>query len=308
LYLELGAVDRAREVVYSLLEDHPSDHDSLSTLIAVEGRARKPLDALPKLDAAIEGAPEDATLYRLRGQFYLQFIRPDAAPHFPDRARGDLIEALRLNPDDSRAHALMGRLEEALGNDARALGNYDKALETNANNGDAYLRKSALEERMLRNTDAIQTYNSLFRIADRSGLSRDQLAIARNNMAWLLATQPGATSEDMDRALELAREAKETLTSNPAVADTLGYVMLKRGIPGAASSLFREAISGYAPDSAGRALARCHLAMSLEENGEVDKAVGEFEASLGEAREFPGREECESALLRLSEGAAAAAS
>ena len=308
LLLELGALEPAKAVVYSLLEDHPTSHDALSTLIAVEGRGGKPLEALPKLDAASEQAPENADLHRLRGQFYLQFIRPDSrTPHFPDQARGDLSESLRLNPQDSRSLTLMGRLEELLGNDTRALAKYEEALQANSSNGDAYLRKSALEERTKRNDAAVQTYDALFRAEENSGLTREKLAIARNNMAWLLSSKEGATSADLDRALELAREAKEVLTSNPAVADTLGYVMLKRGIGGAAGSLFREAIGGYPPQSQGRALARCHLAMSLEANGEVGKAIDELDASLEEVIDFPGRDACRDLLRRLSGDAASVA-
>ena len=127
-----------------------------------------------------------------------------------------------------------------------------------------------------------------------------------NNLAWLLASKPDPTPRELDRALELGQTAKEVLPGNPAVADTLGYVMLKREIQGAAQSYFREAISVYPPDSPGRALARCHLAMSYEANGEIEKAINEFQASLAEFAAFPGREECASHLTRLSGEPAAA--
>ena len=66
------------------------------------------------------------------------------------------------------------------------------------------------------------------------------LAQAKNNLAFLLAT----ADEDLDRALDLAQEAKARLPDSPYAADTLGWVLYRRGIPSAAISYLKEAEAG----------------------------------------------------------------
>ena len=138
----------------------------------------------------------------------------------------------------------------------------------------------------------------LFTLALGEGLTPRDLGVAMNNLAWLLAEPPDATPEDLDRALELAQEAKEMMPENPSIADTLGWVMYKRDIQAAAISLFREAIEGYAPGP-NRAMTRYHLALSYEKNGEPGRAIDELRVALEESDSFPGRDDAEAALKRL---------
>jgi Tfp pilus assembly protein PilF len=51
-------------------------------------------------------------------------------------------------------------------------------------------------------------------------------ALAKNNLAWLLAEHGG----NIDVALKLAQQAKEKLYDDPQVTDTIGWVYYKKGI------------------------------------------------------------------------------
>jgi tetratricopeptide (TPR) repeat protein len=129
-------------------------------------------------------------------------------------------------------------------------------------------------------------------------LNQDQPEV-KNNLAWLLVNSPSASEADLDRALELAQSAKESLPNNPSVADTLGWVMLKKKVCSAATSLFHEAIAAYPEAHPLRGTVRFHLAHSYECDGEVDRAISELTRALEEVPSFAERRDAEAMLARL---------
>ncbi len=300
LYLELARLDKARAIVDAVLEKNPTDPGGLRAAILVEARAGEPGKALPRLNAAIEAEPENAELYRIRGSYFVGLRRPfDRTPRFPNEAQADLLQAQELEPDNDTTYLMIATLRQMTGNQTAALEALDRAIELNPANGAAYMLKGSLLELQQRYLEAVDTYRALLTRSDRGGVSQRSLAVAMNNLAWLLVDDENATPQDLDRALELAQDAKEFLPDEPNVADTLGWVMYKREIHGAAISLFREAIASYAPGSASRALTRYHLALSYEANGNPGRAIEELRLSLKEADSFPGRGEAEATLERL---------
>ena len=94
------------------------------------------------------------------------------------------------------------------------------------------------------------------------------LAIAKNNLAYLMADE----GKNLDRALDLAQEAKAQLPENANVADTLGWVLFKKGIPEAAIGYLQEAEASFKPGDADLGVVRVHLAMAYEANKQPDKA------------------------------------
>jgi tetratricopeptide (TPR) repeat protein len=102
------------------------------------------------------------------------------------------------------------------------------------------------------------------------------LAESKNNLAYLLAEE----GEDLERALDLAQEAKGLLPDSPNTADTLGWVLLKRGVPAAAIGYLREAVAGMDPENPAINVIRQHLAEAYEANNEPDRAVETLEQAL----------------------------
>ena len=303
-YLELGAIDKAREIAAQLVAEDATSHRGLASIIQVEARAGEPLAALPYLDAAIAADPEDAELYKIRGSFYLGFRKPGTStPMFPGEAQADLLTALDKDPDSDSSYLLLGKLRERMGALNEALKNYAKAAELNPQNTEAFLLSGALYESQGQPDKAAEQYRALVDNLTRAGVASKDLAVAMNNLAWLLADAPDARPEDLDRALELAQDAKELMPDDPNVADTLGWVMYRRDIHAAAIPLFREAISSYREGTPARAVTRYHLALSYEADGQRDRAIDELRQSLAESERFPGRPEAEAALKRLEASA-----
>ncbi|MCA9512635.1 MAG: tetratricopeptide repeat protein, partial [Myxococcales bacterium] len=106
------------------------------------------------------------------------------------------------------------------------------------------------------------------------------LGESKNNLAYLIAEKGG----DLDRALDLAQEAKALLPDNPSAADTLGWVLFKRGIPSAAIGYLREAVAGFGAEDDRLGIVRYHLAQAYEANEQPDKALETLEEALTAAQ------------------------
>jgi tetratricopeptide (TPR) repeat protein len=104
------------------------------------------------------------------------------------------------------------------------------------------------------------------------------LAVAKNNLAYLMAED----GKNLDRALDLAQEAKSQLPENANVADTLGWVLLKKGIPEAAIGYLQEAEGGFPAGHPDLGYVRTHLAMAYEANEQPEKAREVLTRALGQ--------------------------
>ena len=104
--------------------------------------------------------------------------------------------------------------------------------------------------------------------------------VALNNLAFMLAD----TGTDLDKALTMAQRAKQQYPSDGNIADTLGWIYIKKNLSDSAIAVFRDLIKTE-PD---RATFRYHFAVALYQKGDKDSAKKELEAAL---RSKPSKDE-----------------
>jgi tetratricopeptide (TPR) repeat protein len=90
---------------------------------------------------------------------------------------------------------------------------------------------------------------------------------------------------DLQRALDLAQQAKAQRPDDPSASDTLGWVLYHRGASSAAVSYLREAVAGLEPGSPEIGLTRHHLALAYEANEQKQQAIEALELTLSELSE-----------------------
>jgi tetratricopeptide (TPR) repeat protein len=112
---------------------------------------------------------------------------------------------------------------------------------------------------------------------------RSDLPGAKNDLAYLIAKQGG----DLERARRLAEEARAALPRSAEVADTMGYVYLKKGLADAAADQFKSALELAPERSPSWASAQFHLGLSYKALGRNPEARLAFERALAAAVEFP---------------------
>jgi len=93
-----------------------------------------------------------------------------------------------------------------------------------------------------------------------------------NNVAYLLADY----KNQPDEALKYAQKAQELTPNDPDSADTLGWVLYRKGLYSLAAATFESAV---AKPGAGT-VARYHLAMAYAKMGTRERGRAVFETAL----------------------------
>jgi tetratricopeptide (TPR) repeat protein len=125
------------------------------------------------------------------------------------------------------------------------------------------------------------------------------LPAAANNLAYLLARR----GEDLQEATELAQEARAARPDSAEVADTLGFVYMRRNLAEAALVQFDAALDLSEPESPAWATAQYHRGLALRELGRQEEAVTAVEQALASGADFPESKDAHRVLAELANAA-----
>jgi len=281
IYLARGDLTRGRAEIEAALAALPGNPEILGTLLRLDQHEGRLEESRKRIDAALEASPGSAGLERLKGQVLL-------ASGKGDEAEAAFRRAIELDPNDVQSYRLLASYYQMHGRLQDTLQTFESAVKVDPRSAPLHHFLAMLYESAGERQKAIEHYETAIR-------ENPNLAEAKNNLAYLLAE----AGENLERALDLAQEAKALLPNNPNAADTLGWVLHKRGVPSAAVTYLKEAESGFedAIREAQGALAaqrglddahlslgtvRVHLAMAYEANGQKDEARAALERALAD--------------------------
>jgi tetratricopeptide (TPR) repeat protein len=242
----------------------PGNSEVLGALLRLDAEEGRLPESLARIDAALAATPGDARLLRARGLALLASGRGGEAEQ-------SLRRAVEADPNDLASYGDLAQLLARSGRGEEALGTYEQALAAQPESAPLNLIVGILHEGAGRPESAIERYEKAIRIDPGLG-------VAKNNLAYLLAER----GQDLDRALDLAQEAKSLLPDNPNTADTLGWVLYKKSIPSAAIGYLKEAEGGMRSEDPALGVVRQHLALAYEANGDADKAREVVERGLAD--------------------------
>jgi tetratricopeptide (TPR) repeat protein len=278
--------ERALELLERALADTPANPPLINQAVSLDLQAGETDRALARLDRAIEKRPDLPILLATRAQVYLSANRLDEAER-------DARQAFERSPSLPGVPELIlsvykrqGRIDVAI-----------EQLEASESAGLLEPHQRVLLARLYlqRGDDARAEALLEAALAENSGL-----AGAKNDLAYLLAHQ----GRDLDTAMELALEAQQALGENVEVADTVGYVMLRRGLANGAADQFGHALmlaeeQGRNPPPA----VHYHMGLALRALGREKDAAEHLERALTLAPGFPAAGD---AKLQLEAARAAA--
>jgi tetratricopeptide (TPR) repeat protein len=280
-YLGRGRVAEAATLADELIFRFPSmsAYQTRGQVMTAWGRER---EAIYSLSRAIEleepGDPEDSSRVRaFLGRLHLARGRLEPA-------RDLLKEALRIDPQDSLAHGLLGDLELRERHFTEAETRYSAAFQISREAG--YLVKKARAKRLLGNPEAARVLVSEAERILREELARNSYGHRRQLALLLLERRERGDSKEALALLEeetLLRRDGETLSA-------LGRALGAEHRWKEAQSVVAEAIRSGAEDS-GLYLAAAQIEHGLG-NGRRERFFREAarsmdESALGEDRETP---------------------
>jgi tetratricopeptide (TPR) repeat protein len=277
ILLGKGQQQEARQAFEKSADIAPDYLPAIEKLADLDLAAKEYISAMGRVQKLIEADPKQAQAWALRGKIY--WAQKDFA-----HAEADLLKAIELDPNLVPAHWLLAQVYIATNRQQQAIEKLNESVEKNANV--STLMVLALLQDRLKNFEAARdAYEKVLTLAPNSSL-------AMNNLAALYSERLG----QLDKAYDLAMKAREATPNEPYVADTLGWILFKRGDYGSARRLLEES-AGRLPD---QPEAQFHLAMAHYMTGDEERARLGLQKATDASGDFPGKDEARQRLAILA--------
>jgi tetratricopeptide (TPR) repeat protein len=204
-----------------------------------------------------------------------------------DAAEAELQRTLQLDPNFYGAYDLLVQTYLATNRLPQAVNQMQALLSKNPDNTPVLMVLALVYDRMKDYPKARDAYEKLLS-------TQPNFVPALNNLAYLYAEH----INNLDRAYDLARKARELQGQDASIGDTLGWVLYKRGDYQQALSILQE--------SAGKAIdnpeIQFHLGMAAYMMGQTDLARVALRKAASATKDFTGKEESKRRLALLESG------
>lgn len=257
LKLDAGNFAAARATLEEVLKSRPEDARSLDLLAqsyATQGQTA----------AAVKRVREQAAAYPKSAQVQLVLAswlqRSGAVPE----ARKAYETAKTVDRNLWQADLALAALDLAEQNGASAKARVEPLLAHAQAGNSARVLLAMAEEKNHNAAKAVEEYRKVVE-------QQPENVVALNNLAFMLAD----TESSRDEALRYAERAKALAGDNPAIDDTLGWILYRKGQHARALPLLENAVKKQ-PNVSRHA----HLAMVYAAHGDKNKGFAQLEAAL----------------------------
>jgi tetratricopeptide (TPR) repeat protein len=269
VHFQMGLVNLAeskfKEAEEAFRKTHqlnPANPRGLMGLVETQMAQSKPDQALLLLRAESDKNPNNIDLRLAIGNIAVRSGKYDEAV----QAFNHVLNSLDKNSKQRGDIFLrIGETYRRKGDDAGAVAVLQKAREVLPDNITVLSTLALTLDHAGRWSEAKQIYEATLKLDANSG-------IPLNNLAFLIAEHNG----DLDDALTKATKAKQLLPNTYEVADTLGWIYLKKNMSDNAIDIFKDLVQ-KAPN---HSTFRYHLGMALYQKGDKPKAIKELNEAL----------------------------
>ena len=255
VYFKEGKMKEAEVLFQQVYAQNPPDMRGLMGLTEVYTAQGQFDRVLKMLDEAIQKFPKASMLQVAWGNIAVRAGKIDEG----------VAMFRKVLAGDPKNFDLQMRVAEGLrqkGDLPQAIDAWKKAGELMPNSISPIINRAMALDQVNRRSEAAPLYLHVLK-------SEPDNVIALNNYAYYLADQ----GNDLDLALSYAQKAKSKSPADPMIADTLGFVYLKKNLPQNAASIFLE-LTGKYPKIA---LFHIRLATAHLQAGEKTKARRELD-------------------------------
>lgn len=255
----------------------PAYADPMTQLVLLDLTANKSGAALERINQQLARVPQSGPLYDLLGLVH-------AARNELPAAEAAYRRAVQLQPSLVDAYVRLAELYDATGRFEQAIANADTARRLDPRNLRALMALGIGHQQRGDSALAREAYEAALRVDPG-------FAGAANNLAYLLAEQPGQQA----KAFEYASLAKKIAPDDPHIADTFGWILYKRGDYARAMTVLRQAATRLSDAPA----VLYHLGMTAQKLGDTDTARAALTKALAAPGDFEGKDEARRALAQL---------
>jgi len=276
-----GELDSAMASFQRALDISPTLMDAFSNVILIHLSRKEYDQAIGKCDAQLEKAGDNvlarAMIHNFKGRTHT--IRKDL-----DAAEASFKSSIEASPNFAPSYYALAGLYLRKGEADEAIAQYEDILEKSPNQARPHMMLGIIYDSKKEREKAEEHYRKALEIDPK-------FAPAANNLAYLLADQ----DKDLELALGYAQTARENLSNDPSVMDTLGWVYYKKGFYDLAIAEFMDSIEKNPEIPA----VHYHLGLAYHQNGENEKARAALEKALSLDDSFDGAEKAKEILSEL---------
>ncbi|HEX5431537.1 MAG TPA: tetratricopeptide repeat protein, partial [Bryobacteraceae bacterium] len=259
-YLEWEQKDykKAEQIFGDLHKSNPKDFRGLVGVVETLASEKRMGDAIAEVQKAIQTDPDRADL-----KFALANLDVRAEKY--DDAITIFQGLLKKNPKNA---GLLFRLAETFrrkGDLNTAIDEFRLASQANPNDPSPLLQLGLLLEGTGRRDQAEPIYEQILKI-------QPDHPVALNNLAFIKAEQ----GVDLDQALTMAQRALQKMPNSPDIADTLGWIYIKKNLSDDAVRVFQNLVT---KDPA-NATYHYHFGMALLQKGDRPSAKRELQSAM----------------------------
>ena len=286
ILLAQGQQSEARKAFERSIEISPDYLPPIERLVDLDLAEKQYATALARAEKQIDKNPKLAQAWALRGKIYLE--QRDFT-----HAETDLLKAVDLDPNLEPAYLLLAQLYVASNRQEEAIAKLSAFVEKNktVQTVPALTQLAMIQEQRKNFAAARDAYEKLLSVAPN-------VPLALNNLAALYSEHLG----QLDKAYDLAQKAREAIPNEPHIADTLGWILFKKGDYANALRQLQES-AGKLPD---QPEVQFHAGMAHYMLGEEEPARLALQKAVDAPSDFPGKDEARQrlALLAIQAGAA----
>lgn len=266
-----SAASDALKKALALQPDYLDAQVAMASLEASKGNHEQAIAIARQIQKKNAKAPVG---YELEGNLLMAQKKPDLAAKAYEQA----FAINKNGPLMVKLHASLGQAGKGKAADARLaqwLKEHPADIQTQMYQAGIYLAAK-------QNKAAIEQYQAVLQ-------QNPKHVPALNNLAWLYQ------QEKDPRALEYAEKANQLVPDNPAILDTLGWMLVEQGNTTRGLPLLKKATT-LAPEAAE---IRYHFVLGLVKSGDKANARKELEQLLATGKAFAGIEEAKALLKQL---------
>lgn len=276
--VQQGRKAEARSAFEKSVELAPTYVPALDQLVELDLAEKQFAAATARVDKLVEKYPKAPELPMLSARIY-------EARGMTNQVEAALLKAIELQPNYRPAFMALAKLYVSSNRYQQAMEKLQGVLAANPKDITALMQVGMIQNETKDYATAAQTYEKLLAL-------NPQFSPALNNLAYLYSEK----LDRLDQAYKLARQARDLLPNDPSTADTLGWILYRRGEYSWAINLLRESADKL-PASAE---VQFHLGMAHYMMAEEGPARLALQRALQSRASFPGRDEAERRLAVLT--------
>lgn len=297
--------EQARQAFERSLELSPNYLPAVEQIVDLDIADKKYDAALDRVNRQIQrqaGAAEPwlllAKVHMAKAQSYVATGGPAQEPAKPKEDLGNvpaaqpdvnqaekaLLKSIELNPGLRNSYFMLASLYVACNKQKEALDQLSEFL-SKTNDVVGWMQVGIIHDRLKEYPAARDAYNKVLAI-------NPNFSLALNNLAYLYSEHFG----DLDKAYQMAEKARQLLPDDPSAADTLGWILFRRGEYERALGILEESAAKLSNDPE----IQYHLGMAHYMLVEEEPARQALELAVQSSKDFAAKEEARRRMKVLS--------